>query len=143
MITIKNCWKSLLVRTNILFVLVACNESREPSSLVGSKWTITEEANFLNEYENCYLDQEIEFVSNDYFVYRSHCFSERPFGVIKIGYYKLQKDSIYFYNEYHSSTAQIKVISASENELNLIGTRFYRDQNNEITFLNHPLTLKR
>lgn len=140
---IKYYWKSLLIYSSLLFVLVACNEPQDTFSIVGSKWDIFEEVNFLNSYEYCGLGQEIEFLNNDYFIYTSRCFAESPYGIIKVGYYKYQNDSIYFFNEYHSLTAQMKVLSSSENELGLIHHKYYLDEDYKMASKIDSLTLIR
>ncbi len=91
---IKYYWNFVLICTSFLFVLAACNEPRDTFSIAGSKWEIIEEFNFLNSYEYSSLGREIEFLNNDYFIYINSCFAEPPYGVIKVGYYKYQNDSI-------------------------------------------------
>jgi hypothetical protein len=109
----------VLIFFSLLF-LNSCKNTCEKNIFFRDIWTINEEVNFLNQYEYCGLGQEIEFLPQNYFVYKTKCNSERPYGLIKVGYYEIKKDSIYFFNEYHSIMTEAKIKEHQNDKLKLV-----------------------
>lgn len=75
----------LIICITLLVLINSCNTISKNEYLLDTNWRIKEEVNFLNNFNECYLSQNIEFLSNNYYIYRTECDSETPYGLIKVG----------------------------------------------------------
>lgn len=126
-----------------LLFLNSCKQTCDNNNFFRDIWTINEEVNFLNKYEECYLGQEIEFLPQNYFVYKTQCNSEPPNGLIKVGYYEIKKDSIYFFNEYHSIITEAKIKEKQYDKFKLVYQKYTLSNSNKIIGTKYNLNLLR
>ena len=107
---------------SIVFFFFVCDFNNNYKNDIIGNWEIKSSAHPLNNFDECFLGEEIEFLKNNKYIMKSNCFSERPFGVIKAGYYEFYKsnlDSLSIYNNYHSIMSNMRIIKIDNNLLEL------------------------
>lgn len=113
--------------------LSSCEDISSKELSIEGVWAIEAQESFLNDYDTCYLGEQIEFLDNGYYIFKTNCNSEIPYGLINVGYYELKNDSILFYDYRHSLQASTEVINPKRRQLELIYHLFIYDS---ITGLN-------
>ena len=103
-------------------------------------WTIEAQESFLNDYNTCYLGEQIEFLDNGYYIFKTNCNSEIPYGLINVGYYTLKHDSILFYNQYHSQQISGQMIKQTKEEMIINYLIYERESEKEL--VEKEMTLK-
>lgn len=134
----KLCFKAL-----VFFLMVHLNSCADISSKelpIEGVWTIEAQESFLNDYDTCYLGEQIEFLDNGYYIFKTNCNSEIPNGLINVGYYELRNDSILFFNQYHSQQVSAKVIKQTTEGLTMNYIIYQRKNQREL--VEKEMTLK-
>ena len=104
----------------IVFLFFGCNLNKNYKNEIIGNWEIKNSAHPLNNFDECFLGEEIEFLENNKYIMKSKCFSEKPFGVIKAGYYEFYNsslDSLSVYNSYHSKICNMRLTKIDDNLL--------------------------
>ncbi len=97
------------------FYFIESNNNIDDS--INGVWSIKNSNSFLNNQDICYLDEQIEFQDNGYYIFKTKCDSEKPYGLIKVGYYEIKEDSLTFYDQRHSLQIKSKIIKKTKNNL--------------------------
>lgn len=107
--------------------LSSCADISPREISIEGVWTIEAQESFLNDYDTCYLGEQIEFLDNGYYIFKTNCNSEIPYGLINIGYYELKNDSILFYNERHALQVSTQITNLTIEELKVNYFVYERD----------------
>lgn len=136
----KVCFKVI-----VFFLMVhlsSCEVISSKELSIEGIWTIEAQESFLNAYDKCYLGEQIEFLDNGYYIFKTNCDSEIPYGLIKVGYYELKNDSILFFNQYRSRQVSAKIIKQTTEGLTMNYIIYQRENERELVEKKMTLKLK-
>lgn len=145
-------YRYLLVLCAVL-CFSSCNIGSQNKEWILGVWKIKSSTHPLNEFDKCYLGEEIQFFKTGVYIFSSQCYAEKPFGRLSSGFYEFNSsegDTIILYNNYHSEIFRAHLKKVNSKEMYLKYKRILSFDKNIITEddsitmnrVNNPIYLK-